>query len=588
MIPLIVPITYSDLNKPGMPLIVLLLETVIKQPKIFAITQKINNMNPSVLNKKVRDFINNDNLSEDYIYYIIFGCTLMYENDTFPEFIHSVLVALGINNVSINDLKINSKNLIHQLINQRNGITGGAPFKEVWQILMSIFIIIGVLYADIAFFHPLYIKATNVYNTTLTLYDTYQNIDMEKCKEEVDVPETIIFLDKYKDIFFKDWDWGRAIGPYHTYKVMSCIMYPNIQSKMAFELSEEDAFMDLNKFTNDPVVPVLLKLIEYKPDDAKSLVVYDSKSLVAYDSKRSLADGLSKIVVPVGDKLVRLVDEKTITYFTNFVGSEKFNAIKTDFLKNIPDFSTIDNIDDLLRTLDEYYYKYYDKNGNQIKEFKIGKTKSNVDYQPNTDAKPEPSSWGDAFLDGSKLLFNKFLECINGNPDIVMLDLLNILYYDFHIKMINIRRDIKIKIANSEANIQTFIIRASKEFSQIKTAIEYLWIIFILNCIMGFAVMSLVAMLPLPVPLKRLIQRETIEGPTENLSIEAIEGPTNNTNQIVTTTKRNSTRSSNKDKGPYGLMDIDGGYRNRTKRYRKQKQIRKKIQSKRNIRKLKK
>ena len=157
--------------------------------------------------------------------------------------------------------------------------------------------------------------------------------------------------------------------------------------------------------------------------------------------------------------------------------------------------------------------------------------------------------------------------------------------------MINMRRDIKINIANSEANIQTFIMRASKEFSQIKTAIEYLWIIVIINWFMIGAFMSLLTMLPLPLNLKRLLQREplSIQGSDNALTMGdyIIEGPTdsNHENKIVKPkTKKVNTPPTTRSKSR--LYDIDGGYRNRTKRY--QKQIRKKIQSKRNLRKSKK
>lgn len=104
---------------------------VMEQPKILKLLKKISEIDPSVIQQKVSQFLNNDPMFDDSYSagLIVYGCILMYENDVIPLFVHEVLKEMGIKNVSIADLKLNAKNLIKLLTSTRQ--TGGAISSNI-------------------------------------------------------------------------------------------------------------------------------------------------------------------------------------------------------------------------------------------------------------------------------------------------------------------------------------------------------------------------------------------------------------------------------------------------------------------------
>jgi hypothetical protein len=100
-------LAYSNISVPT-----IVTYTILKQPEIITIMNKINKIDVSILERKISNFIGNNILNdESSIVLIIFLCSLMYKNNIFPQYINDILKQLNINNVSVQELQENSENL---------------------------------------------------------------------------------------------------------------------------------------------------------------------------------------------------------------------------------------------------------------------------------------------------------------------------------------------------------------------------------------------------------------------------------------------------------------------------------------------
>lgn len=267
-----------------------------EQPEIINIINQISQMEQPDLQKTVKEFMNNVSLFDDYLNIVltVYLSTLMYKNDIFPNFIHSILVETGTTDITIEELKLNSETLIHMLINkQTNNIKGGNPFKNFIKILTSLwpiaFVILTICIDYHYVFNPklqqLYQKASNIY-TTLSLV-----ANPDKDCGYVEIPQYLVIFDKYNP----QWNSSRY------YKAIKCIS----QKKMNDYLESHPDFtytypeMEIEMFSKDIVVNELvpvdaskmtteIAIVRDKFSDMSNLiVVYDETGV--FNIKKSIA-----------------------------------------------------------------------------------------------------------------------------------------------------------------------------------------------------------------------------------------------------------------------------------------------------------
>jgi len=293
-------LVYSNLSVPTT-----ITYTILKQPEIITIMNKINNIDVSILERKITNFTGDNVLNDkSSIVLISFLCCLMYKNNIFPQYIYDILKKLNINDVSIEELRQNSENLINILLDNSKGggKKGGANFNVIFGKLLNIgfvLIVLIVLRLDYYLFMRLkktipktYEKATQIVETVINLSQNMENCD------NIQIPPLISYLNKYSD---NKWNIE------YIYSILTCVANGNMNQYLQDELFIPGniqqsnlmvAFSDIqeqNKEIMAQTVSQQLVPTGYRFDENKSLVNQDEyqKQMVALNTQ--LQPVLSKI-----------------------------------------------------------------------------------------------------------------------------------------------------------------------------------------------------------------------------------------------------------------------------------------------------
>jgi hypothetical protein len=205
--------------------------TILKQSEIITIMNDINKIDVSILERKISDFIGNNELLKDEssIVLITFLCCLMYKNDIFPQYIYDVLKEMNITDVSIEELKQNSENLINMLLGNSigGGKKGGANFNVIYGALWNISFVLIISLYDYYYLTnkaipKIYEKAINIVSETISISQ-----NMNNC-EYIQIPPTIRYLDKYVI--------NKNFGVENIYRSLSCIANRDMDNYLQDEI----------------------------------------------------------------------------------------------------------------------------------------------------------------------------------------------------------------------------------------------------------------------------------------------------------------------------------------------------------------
>lgn len=283
-------------NDLGIAVPTLISLAIQEKPEIINIMKEVSQIEQSELQKKVKEFMNNVSFFDDYLNVVltVYISTLMYENDIFPNFIHSVLVETGTTDITIDDLKLNSESLINMLINkQTNNIKGGNPFKQFIKMLTKLWPIafaILVICANYFYFcnpalQKIYQKASQTYSTISSVANT------DKDCGYIEIPLSIRMYDKYNP----QWKIMRY------YKAVTCIS----QKKMNDYLETHPDFA--------PIYPEMETGIF-----SKDIVVEMSKELVPVDTSK-----ITREIALVGDKCSDMLNSIVVYDETGVFNTQK-------------------------------------------------------------------------------------------------------------------------------------------------------------------------------------------------------------------------------------------------------------------------
>ena len=277
-------VTKTLINELNIAVPTLISMAMKEQPKINEIMETINQTDHDVLQQKVKKFMNNAIEFDNYLNVVlsVYFSTLMYENNIFPDFIHSVLVQIGINDITIEDLKLNSKSLIDMLTTnkQTGNIIGGgleqfiSILKQIWPLAFMIL----VIYTN----YCVIVNPNNkrIYEQSADVYDTY-SLFTESNKDcgFVEIPV-------YIELFAK-WNPEYKIDEYYT--ALKCVS----QKKMLSHLKEnyEEFYPDFGTMPDDvetkmgdekemstQLVPYIDKIKEKSGEMVNSLIVYNKEN----------------------------------------------------------------------------------------------------------------------------------------------------------------------------------------------------------------------------------------------------------------------------------------------------------------------
>jgi hypothetical protein len=151
--------------------------TLITNPDIFNTLNKILSIDSKILQQKLDTFFEQDIDPLDG-YSIIYLCTLMYNNETMPNYICNILEKLEIN-ISKSELQTNANNFINFII--KNKTIGGEKsnaFKNIFVILkqISLFLIaVVILYFEYTYFNQNLIPTLQ--ETSITVNNYYNRLD---------------------------------------------------------------------------------------------------------------------------------------------------------------------------------------------------------------------------------------------------------------------------------------------------------------------------------------------------------------------------------------------------------------------------
>jgi hypothetical protein len=203
--------------------------TILNQPEIITIMNKINKIDVSILERKITNFMGK-NVSNDKssIVLISFLCCLMYKNNIFPQYIYDILKKLNINDVSVEELRQNSENLINILLDNSKGggKRGGANFNIIFGTLLNIGFVLVITILDYYYITnqtipKIYEKATQIVQKTISISQ-----NMENC-EYIQIPPTIRYLDKYNKN-----GWNIEL----IYRTLTCVANSNMNQYLQDEL----------------------------------------------------------------------------------------------------------------------------------------------------------------------------------------------------------------------------------------------------------------------------------------------------------------------------------------------------------------
>jgi hypothetical protein len=267
--------------------------TMLRQPEIVKIFNKINDIDITTLERKTTNFIGKDVLKDESdIILIVLLSTLMYKNDVFPQFIYEILNKLNVTSVSVQELKQNSENIINMLLNNSTG--GGQKGGNFAAIVSVLFQIAWVLITietnyyyvsrTIPVFQEAYKRGSDIYQVVKSVGNMGQ-----ECGNMVMPPE-MRYIDKYFISQFYKGDLE------NVYKTITCIA-----NKHANQYLQDEIFMPEN--INDFVVNFSEIVQQGEEVVSNALVPVDykvaSNALVPVDSKV-----VSNALVPVSPKVI--------------------------------------------------------------------------------------------------------------------------------------------------------------------------------------------------------------------------------------------------------------------------------------------
>jgi len=184
------------LNFTGLSVMSLITIAMTEQPDIIKNFEKINKMDATILQTKVKQFMNNDPLFDDQYNVVItvFLSNLMYKNNIIPELVYDTLVKIGSSNVMLEELKQNSQSLINSLT---SSIQIGGSWFTVFTKLISVGTVLFTAVLDYSFiqhnipvFEETYKDALSIYERVAEAKESY-----EQCGY-IPIPATIEMLDR--------------------------------------------------------------------------------------------------------------------------------------------------------------------------------------------------------------------------------------------------------------------------------------------------------------------------------------------------------------------------------------------------------
>lgn len=298
--------------------------TMFKEPHILEIMNNINEIDPSVLDSRLKSFFNNDIQSKLDTSQIIFLCTLMYKNDIFPTFIFNTLNKLGaLQGLTIQDLKNNSENLIDLLLSKTKGGVqkGGADFMKIMSILYQISFILAVIMFDYYYFsHTIWSKiqdkGTKIMESVSILKD-----GSETCNN-INVPDSLIYYNKY----FAVRDSEEDNNLLNTYKIISCVANKWMNNYLLDEVFTPEQFKQGNLQTEYSNALVLFDKEKQKITTDVSLV--PSK----VSSNEVTIQVIQNQILPIGQNAENILNGLIIYGETN---KQNIETTKTELQKYI-------------------------------------------------------------------------------------------------------------------------------------------------------------------------------------------------------------------------------------------------------------
>lgn len=180
--------------------------TLITNPKIFNVINKILSTDSKILQQKLNTFFDQDIDPIDG-HSIIYLCTLMYNNETIPNYICNILKKLDIN-INKSELQTNANNFINFII--KNEIIGGKKsntFKNIFNILKQISLLLTavvILYFEYTYLTQNLIPTLQETSTTTINYFNRLNSvleDLPSC-QNIPVDPMAAYIGKYGVVNF--------------------------------------------------------------------------------------------------------------------------------------------------------------------------------------------------------------------------------------------------------------------------------------------------------------------------------------------------------------------------------------------------
>lgn len=226
--------------------------TLINNPEIFNVINKILSTDAKILAQKLNTFFEEDIEPLDG-YSIIYLCTLMYNNDIMPNYICNILKELDVE-ISKNELQTNANNFINFIIkNQTVGGEKSNAFKNIFSTLKQISLlltVIVILYFEHTFFTqnlmPTFQKTSS---TVINYYDRLNTVlkDMPSC-QNIPIHPMAAYIGKYGITNFDK-----------LFQIANCLAINRINNPVIDSMiSSRESYSPINteKYTSFALVPI--------------------------------------------------------------------------------------------------------------------------------------------------------------------------------------------------------------------------------------------------------------------------------------------------------------------------------------------
>lgn len=213
------PIITDFLNITNTSVVTLISITILQTPDIPVIMNNIDKIDSSTLTTKVINFFDNDTeLNKPLnIFLIVFLTTLMYKNDIMSKLVCNTLIELGITDITPNELKQNSENLILILTTDKQmGGTIGGGLQNIMKQLFSISFVLFIAYIDYIYINksiPILNGIYEKYLAYVSLTKSIKGLDVEKQCGYIQIPPLVQYINNYNSEFDIE----------QIYRVVTCI-----------------------------------------------------------------------------------------------------------------------------------------------------------------------------------------------------------------------------------------------------------------------------------------------------------------------------------------------------------------------------